>query len=152
MANRYAVASRSSATDANADDAVAALHNDHGTKSIYVREIWCFTSAATTMNLGIQRTSTAGTPAVTVTPDADNAFDRHAAPPSGCDLNVGNFTAEPTKQGPYLIRAVSAAQAGAGFVFSFPQPIEVPAGTGLAICTTTAAAFPVADVTFVWDE
>lgn len=152
MANRYAVAGRSTATDANANDAIAALHNDHGTKSIYVREMWIFHTAATAGNLGIVRTSTAGTPASTVTPDADNAFDRRATPPSGCDLNLGNFTAEPTKQGPNMYQAALAAQIGVGMTYVFAQPLEVPAGTGIAFITSTAAAYPASDVTFVWDE
>ncbi len=151
MANRYAAAGRTAATAATADNAAAELWNPHATKSIYVREIWIFSSAATAMNLGIERSSAKGTSTLTVTPDADNAYDRRAAPPSTCTLEL-TFSAQPTMQGPYMFRAISAAVAGAGWIFSFPQPVEVPAGTGICINTTQAAAFPIAEITCVWDE
>ena len=139
------------ATAATANNCAAELWNPASAKSLYVREVWVFSTAATTMNLGIERSSAKGTTTVTVTPDADNAFDRRATPPSAATLEL-DFSAEPTMQGPYMIQACSAAVIGAGWVFVFPQAIEVPFGTGLVINTTQAAAFPVADVTFVWDE
>ena len=153
MANRYAVSGRSAATDANANDGICNLFNNHGSKSIYVREMWLFHTAATAGNLGIVRTSTIGSGgATTVTPDADNAFDRRATPASGCTLTLANYSTEPTKQGPNMFAAALSAQIGAAFVIAFPQPIEVPFGTGLAFITTTAAAYPASDVSYVWDE
>jgi len=152
MANRYAVAGRTAATAATADNVAAELWNPHGTKSLYVREVWVFATTATTaMNLGIVRSSAKGTSTLTVTPDADNAFDRRAVPPSGCTLEL-TFSAQPTLATPYLLRAIAPTVIGAGWVWPFPQPIEVVAGTGLCIATPMAVAFPIADATYVWDE
>jgi len=151
MANRYAAAGRTVATAATADNCASNLWNPDANKSIYLREVWIFATTAAAINLGIERCSTEGTVTTAVTPDADNAFDRRATPPSSANVNV-DFSAEPTMQGPYMLRAISAAQIGAGWIFSFPQPIEIPAGTGIALNTTQAAAFPASDVTYVWDE
>jgi hypothetical protein len=151
MANRYAAAGRTVASAASANAVACGIHNDHGTKSIYIREIWIFTTTATTINLGIQRATTKGTSAATAAHDADNAYDRRAAAPSGCTV-ITDYSADPTLTTNYMIQAISAAQIGAGWVFGFPQAIEVPAGTGLVLCTTQAAAFPVSDFTVVWDE
>lgn len=151
MANRYAAAGRTVATAATADNAACGIWNPDANKSIYVREMWVFTTTANAMNLGIQRVSTEGTVVVTVTPDADSAFDRRATPPSSANVNL-DFSAEPTIQGPYMLRAISAALIGAGWIFGFPQAIEVPAGTGLYVFTTQAVAFPVSEFTVVWDE
>lgn len=150
-ANRYSVAGRTVASGATIDNAAFGLWNPHGSKAIYVRELWVFTTTATAMNLGLQRTSAAGTPVVTVTPDADNAYDRRAVPPSGA-LAYMDFSAEPTLQGPDLWRGISPAVIGAGFVIPFPEPFVVPFGTGLYGLTKVAVAFPVSDVTWVWDE
>jgi hypothetical protein len=151
MASRYWAAVRTVATAATADNVASALWNPHGTKAIYCRELHVFTTTAGAMNIGIQRISTNGTPVVTVTPDVDNAADRLAVPASGA-LVYGDFSAEPTQQGPYMIRAITAAVIGAGVMYTFPEPIKIPAGTGLALNTTQAIAFPVSDVTWVWDE
>src|SRR5688500_12514335 len=123
MANRYSAAGRTGANSAAADGAAAALWNPHGTKSVYVREIWCFNTAATATQFGLIRTSTRGTQTATVTPDADNAFDRRAAPASGAVIDT-DYSADPTVQGPHFIRASGPAVVGSGWVFSFPEPIE----------------------------
>jgi hypothetical protein len=151
MANRYSAAGRTVATAASANAVACGIHNDHATKSIYVREFWLFTTTATTINLGIQRATTKGTVVTSVAHDADNAFDRRAAAPSGCTV-ILDYSADPTLTANYMFAAISAAQIGAGWVFGFPEAVEVPAGTGLVCCTTQAAAFPVCDFTAVWDE
>jgi hypothetical protein len=152
MPNRYAVGGRSAATAATIDQG-SHLWNPHGTKSIYVVEVWVFKTVATTDNHGLIRTTTIGTtPGTTVTPDADNAFDRRAAPASGCVLYLATFATYPVTAGPYLARANLPAAIGAGFIWTFPEPIEVPAGTGLGVVTPLAAAMIASDLTYIWDE
>lgn len=151
---RYAVAGRSAATAATADQAGCHLWNPHATKSIYIREVWWFKTVATADNPGLVRTSTIGTtPGTTVTPDADNAFDRHAAPPSACVLYLATFATYPVVQGPYMHRENLPAAIGAGLVWSFlDEPVEVPAGTGFAVATPVATILQPGDATYVWDE
>jgi hypothetical protein len=154
MANRYAAGIDGAATAATADQAGAQLWNPHATKSIYVREVWVFSTAATAQHPSLIRTTTAGTtPGTTVTPDADNAFDRRAVPASGALLYAATFAAYPTVAAPYLCRATLPAAIGAAAMFSFlDQPVEVPAGTGLAVATPIATALQANRYTFIWDE
>ena len=154
MANRYAVASDALATAATGDHVGALLWNPHGTKSIYVREVHVFSTAATQQHPALIRTSTAGTtPTSTVTPDLDNAFDRRATPPSGALLYGATWAAQPTVQGPYLARTTLPAAIGAAVMWSFlDQPVEVPAGTGLAVATPIATALQANRYTYIWDE
>jgi hypothetical protein len=152
MGNAYYVAGRSAATAATANHCGANLWNPHGTKSLYVSEVWWFQTTAAVGNQGLVRTSTIGTPGSTITPDADNATDRRAVPPSACTLGLGTFSVQPTLQTPYLAQGNTAAAIGAGFIWVFPMPIEVPAGTGLAIATPVAVVLAASDVTFRWEE
>lgn len=151
---RYSVAGRSAATAATADQAAGHLWNPAAARSIYVVEVWCFNTAAVGMNPGLVRTSTIGTtPGTTVTPDADNAFDRLVAPASGATLYLATFATYPVVQGPYMHRENLPAAAGTGLVWSFQDfPIEVPAGTGLAVATPVATALQASDLTYTWDE
>ena len=153
MANRYAVAGRTVATAATANHVAAQLWNPHGSKSIYVREIWVFSTTAGVSNIQIIRSSARGaTPTATATPDADNAFDRRAVPPSAAVLELATFGTQPTLAGPQMGQVNLAAQIGAGIIIPFPQPIEVPFGTGLCVSTPVAVILPASDVTAVWDE
>jgi len=152
--SRYAVAGRSAATAATADQSGAVLWNPHSTKIIEVTEIWWFKTVATADNPAVIRTSTRGTtPGSTVTPDADNAFDRSATPQSGALLDLAAWATYPTVQGPYMHRENLPAAIGSGIVWAFPDdPIEIPPGTGLAVATPVATILQPGDVTFVWDE
>jgi hypothetical protein len=154
MANRYAVSGDGAATAATADQSGANLWNPHATKSIYVREVYVFNTAATAEHPSLIRTTTAGTtPGTTVTPDADNAFDRRAAPPSGAVLYLATFATYPVVAAPYLSRGTLPAAIGAALMWSFlDTPVEVPAGTGLAVTTPITTALQANRYTFVWDE
>lgn len=152
-ANRYAVGGRTTATAATADNVAAALWNPSGSKSIEVVEVHLTKITATADNHSLIRTSTRGTQSTTVTPDADNAYNRQVTPASGAVLDVA-YSAQPTVQGPALARQNLPAAVGAGFMWVFDRPIIVPAGTGLAIAVPTglSVAIVASDVTFVWDE
>ena len=153
---RYAAAIDGAATAATADQSGVHLWNPHSTKWIYVREIHVFTTAATAQHPGVIRTSTIGTtPATTVTPDADNAFDRSAAPASGCVLYSAAFSGGyPTVQGPYMYRAIIPAAIGAAIMWSWLDGtgIGVPPGTWLAVATPIATALQANRYSYVWDE
>ena len=116
MGNRYYVAGRTAATAATIDNVGAELWNPHGTKSVYVNEVWWFQTTAAVGNQGLVRTSAKGTSTLTVTPDADNATDRRAVPPSGATLEL-TFSAQPTLATPYLARTNTAAAIGLGFIW-----------------------------------
>jgi hypothetical protein len=149
----FAVAGRTGgATAATADNVGAELWNPHGTRSLYVKQIIVFLTAASACNLGVARSSAKGTSTSTVTPDADSAYNRRAVPATGCTLEL-DFSAEPTLATPYLQRATLAAIVGGGMVFAFGGlGLEVPAGTGIVVATPVAVALPVVDVTFIGDD
>lgn len=152
MASRFSVGGRSAATAATQDQG-SHLWNPHASISVYVREVWVFTATATAQNLELIRTSTIGTtPGTTVTPDIDNHFARRFAPISAAVLYLSTFATYPVVQGPALARGNLPAALGAGFIWVFSEPIEVPAGTGLAVATATALAMVACDLTYVWDE
>ncbi len=152
---RYAVAGRSGTPTAVANAPVAVLWNPHAAKAIKVREVYYWKTAITLVaQLALVRISTRGTPGSTITPDADNDFERLVAPISGAVLDLAQFSVLPTAQEPYLERwRFNDTPIGSGVVIVFANsPVIVPAGTGLAIVLTFATATDPADVAFVWDE
>ena len=155
MPNRYGASGDSTATAASADEVAANLWNPSSTKSIYVREVHCFSQTATACIPGLARTTSAGTtPAATVTPDVDSAFDHRIAPASGVLLYMGTYAStEPVVSTPYLTRAHLPAAVGAGMMWSFlDEPIEVLPGKGLAVATPVATILQACRITFFWDE
>jgi hypothetical protein len=100
----------------------------------------------------IVRTTTIGTSAITVTPDADNQFEGEITPNTGAVLKMGDFSVEPVLASPpigrsYLITAGSSTQivfAGLG--------VRVPPGTGLGVAAGTAVTFSASDLTFTFRE
>lgn len=154
MALRYSSAILSAATAATADQSAAHLWNPSSTKSIFVREVHVFSTAATAQHPGLVRTTTIGTtPGVTVNPDADNCFDGRTAPVSSADLYAATFATYPVVALPYLCRTTLPAAIGAAVMWSFlDEPIEVLPGTGLAVATPVATALQADLITFIWDE
>ena len=155
MGNRYYAGGRmNAATAATADHVACQLWNPASTKSIYVVEImWTKTAAVADIH-GLVRSSARGaTPGATITPDADNASDRRAAPPSAAVLETAAFGTQPTLATPYLARTNLPAAIGAAWVLAFHDlPIEVPAGTGLCVATPSATAMQISDFFWAWDE
>lgn len=150
---RYSVSGRSVATSATANEPAAMLWNGSGAKDIRVREIQWTKVTGTLDRMQIARFSTRGTPGSTVTPDIDNDYDRLLGPPSGCTLDLGDFTGTAAViQDPALATINLPGVVATGFSLIFDPPIRVPAGTGLAVATPTAAAVVAGDVVFVWDE
>lgn len=143
-----------SAVATTADVALVNLWNPHAVKPIWVRRVNSEQVAGGQQNrVGLARTSARGaTPSATVTPDADNDFERLLAPESGAVIEFGTWGTNPTFAGPYLTRTI-AVEIGNGMDWVFTTPIRVPAGTGLAVTATATSAGTIQDdVTYEWDE
>lgn len=84
-------------------------------------------------------TSRGATPALTVTPDLDNASNRGKAPPSGLVMEFATFGTQPTLDTSDLDKwrqeNTAANFQGIGTMLVAPRPIEIPPGTGLCIVT-----------------
>jgi len=92
-------------------------------------------------NVRFRRITARGTAGSTVTPDIDNHSIRGIAPPSGSVLDLAAFTVQPTLDGSDLgLGYVFAAAQGSGLVYPIPGGIEIPGGTGLAMCQVGAVA------------
>lgn len=155
---RYGVGGHNAiAGAASTNRCLAAIWNPHASRALILlhAEWWQADASPGTSNLGLVRISTQGTPGSTVTPDADNDYRRKVAPATGALLNLGDFSVQPTVQGPYMKRAhVSgpASGAGSGIAWVLSRGLFVPAGTGIAIVTTTSFTFDAGDSSWTFDD
>lgn len=152
----YSVSGRS-ATGAATNDVLAALWNPSADQAVLVVEISMFRVSATAGNRPILRRTTArGTPGSTVTPDADNAWDDLAAPPSGVLLDLAAFTVQPTVSGSRLWvmggQSGVTGSEGSGFLWTWEPGIRISPGAGLALGFAGGATHDPADFNFVWEE
>jgi hypothetical protein len=149
---RWSVGARSGATLATIDHAIATFWNPHATDSVALVRVDYACSIAAGREPALIRISTRGTPTSTVTPDLDNHYQRYTAPPSGVLIDLAPFSPQPTLQGPALWQHFVGGQPGSGITWWFdPEPLRVPASTGVALITKVALG-AVGDATFVWDE
>jgi hypothetical protein len=150
----FSIGGRTVATAATANHAAAELWNPSATKGIYVTQIAWSKTVATADNIGIVRSSARGTARSTVTPAQQNDADYQAAPPSGAVLDLSVFSVQPTliSATAFMFRWNLPAAIGSGFILPLPDPIFVPAGTGLVILTPAAVILQPADVTYFWRE
>ena len=89
---------------------IAYLWNQDASQRIQLIEFGIYLAGVIgggTGSYALNYTSTKGTPVSTVTPDADNCWDGHDAPPSGAVLDIGQYTADPT-----VVDALSATRLG----------------------------------------
>lgn len=149
---RYSVAGRTAATAATARTVAAHLWNPDTTDRVNVNEIHIVSTTAGLSNLCIARTTTIGTAGSTVTPDLDNAHNRGKVPNSAAVLGLALFSVMPTVDGSDLLRWNLPAVIGAGLMWVFSEPIEIPPGTGLAIITPVAVILPASDVTYSFTD
>lgn len=137
-----------------ASETVACLWNPHG--SLAFRVFWVSfvyaTVPAAVVSWGLQRATTRGTPAATLTPDLDSHNGRRAGPPSGALLDLGDYSTNATLDASVLARCMTPIPRSTGHDWFFAQPIVVPGGTGLALNQITANAMTNVDVTFGWME
>lgn len=130
-----------------ASEPIAVLWNPHASIRLYVTEVACFGEG---LSVDLSRVTTQGTAGSTVTPDADNAFSRQAAPPSGALLGLADYSVAPTRVPPPQMRFRIGNIDGSGFAVWLGK-FEVPPGTGccLEYVSGTAVAAP---VYFRWME
>ena len=128
-----------STSDFGGVQAFASLWNPHSTRAILVLEVTGMMdeSGGTGLNWLLRRITARGTPGSTITPDADNDRSMASAPPSGALLDLANYGAnQPTFSSPDLKGlAPMSNNIGGGFLWPFPEGIELPALTGLCICS-----------------
>ena len=145
--NKHYIGGRSTATAATARNVAAAIWNPHSTSRIFIYEIWTFPTTAAATNIGVARITARGTQTTSVTAAIDHSIERDTAAPSGFVLDLA-YSAQPTVSASNNMVGTLPATIGNGVIIGFSDPITVPAGTGLALITTQAAAYPASDVTF----
>jgi hypothetical protein len=144
--------------------ALATLWNPHGTKAIdcFYFGMGVRSTDAADRFINIIRTSTRGTAGTSSIADSDHHVDRLSAPASGAIVDAGPYSVEPTQEGPELLKFSQRLRIHTGTFWQWAcedeqgidsaQLIRIPAGTGLAIVLTAAAAATARDVTFGWLE
>jgi hypothetical protein len=106
----------------------------------------------------IQRTSAAGTPGSTVTPDAECDWDHDRSPASGCLLYLASFSVQPTFLGPELYGQPAPAASGSigwGWVWPNLTGIVLDEGTGIALkqlLPAASTALRTGEVYICWEE
>lgn len=148
------IAGRTAATAATANHAAAGIWNPHATDRIKLVGVDVVVTTAGVANLGLLRATTRGTPGSTITPVIQSTLARDVAPPSGFLLDLAAYTVQPTLDSAvaYLWRWNIPAAIGAGVIYRFPAPIEIPPGAGIVLVTPVAVIFPISDVTFWIDD
>jgi hypothetical protein len=141
------------ATAATAGHAVAGLWNPSTTQRLHVVQIHIGVTAATAAVPALRRATARGTAGASTTSAIENDWERIVAPPSGAILDVAAYSAQPTLETNELLGMQTPAAIGSGVVWVFePKAITIPASSGLVIVTSTAVAFPISRIGFVWDE
>jgi hypothetical protein len=144
------------ATAATANHVAAQLWNPHASDRIEIWEIEVWLTTAGVANLGLLRSTGRGaTPGATLTTAIANSVKRDAAAQSGAILDLAAFGTQPTLDSAtaYMWRANLPAAIGAGVVKSMQDaPIVVLPGTGVVLVTPTAVAFPIADISFTFED
>lgn len=145
------VAGRTAATAAAANAAAAQLWNPHASSRPKLKEIHVAITTAGATHIALRRSSARGTPTSTATPTAPNSSQNDLVAVAGL-LDLA-FSAQPTLiAGPALWQFPLPAAAGAAVIKGFPDSLVIPPLSGLVLTTPVGVAFPISDVTFVWDE
>ena len=151
---RFRVAGRmNAATAATANHVAAQFWNPSANARPRIIEVHIVVTTAAAAHISLQRSTARGaTPGATATPDIDNSDSRDVAPPSASVLELAAFGTQPTVDASSLQRWILPASIGAGIILPLPDGVTVPPGTGLCVLTPVATAFPISDISFVWDE
>lgn len=152
MSERFGVAG-SAGSPSVAGEPFGALWNPSSTITLAVLATELLSGAAANINAELHRITARGTPASTVTPDADNHFDRLIAPTSGALLDLADYSANATIDASVIRRARTPAVIGSGLMAAWPEnrPLLIPPGTGLAWIDQTGVIAGVI-VGFEWIE
>lgn len=154
---RYSVANRTGTTAATQNHAVINFYNPSSDKVVRIYEIEWVKTAAVADHFALIKTSTAGTPAATITPTATSNWDSDpVAPISGFVCHLGPFSAQPSLTGANHLRRTNLIGAvGVGFLWLFDKrPLDLPPGVGAAIIVPANIniAIQAGDFTVVWEE
>lgn len=158
MGAGYQVAASSLATAATLPHAMYEFWNPHASIRCLVNEIHFVNTTAVVTNLGILRSQTRGVTPTTgpFVPVIQSSRSVQVAAPSGAALAGGTFGTQPViaNNTIFLERVVLPASIGAAVFFTYPldDPLEVPPGTGIVVCTSLAAVTAASVATFVWRE
>lgn len=151
----YGVSSRSAATNGTvANEVSTMLWNPHATARLNVTYISFFKQGAVAENpWELRRVTVRGvTPSRNVVPGISEHYARLQAPPSGVELDGGPFATEPTKEAGVIAKDLVTLTEGSAIIAVFAQGIEVPPGSGLAVCYSGTGIFRSCDFYWVWDE
>jgi len=151
--NRFEVSGATAATTIAVDRAIAGIWNPSTAKRISVLEIHIAKTAAGGADRPkLRRSSARGTATTTVTPGVNHDLTGDLVTPlSGFLLDV-TYSVEPTLKAGDMRQFVIPGAIGAGVMWVFAEPIEIPEGEGLVICTGSALAFPIAVVSVTTAE
>jgi hypothetical protein len=145
--NKSYIGGRTAASGATARNVSCQLWNPHASARIQIFEIWYVVTAATAAAIAIARTTARGTASTSVTAVANHSIANDTAAPSGFTIDLA-FSAQPTVSAANNAVWTIPATIGSGIILSFPDPFDLPNGTGLAVITSQAVALPVSDVTY----
>jgi hypothetical protein len=153
---RYRTNGLTTATAATDAHAIAEIWNGSGTKRIYLVEIAlnAITAPGAGAGIAMRRSTAKGTPAATVTPNAESSDERDAAPDSGFTLELGAFSVQPTLAAGELGLAWSLpAVAASGIVYPFSgRGLAIPPGTGLVLVNRAAIVMVASEISAVVDD
>ena len=154
MLRRYSVGVRGAAPTGNLRPH-SALWNPSSDVNLWVVSVDCTDMDSVAGHIILCRITTQGTAASTVTPDADNDWDREVAPKSGAVIGLADFSVLPTVGGDLDRYVCTAAGGGMQGLYGavgkrFARPILVPPGTGLSLSVHSGQA--ITDDTWTWEE
>ena len=146
--NKHYVSVRTTASAATLRAAACVLWNPHATSRIFLYEAWASPTTAASINLLMTRATARGTVTTSQAMAIANSIENDTAALSGMVIDLV-WSVQPTISAANMAQFITPAAIGNGLILPLPDPITIPPGTGLALITTAAAAFPVSDVTFV---
>lgn len=146
--NKHYIGVRTAATAATLRVAACNLWNPSAASRIQLWEVWLANTVATAYNVSLARSTARGTASTTATTAVANSVANDAAAPSGAVVDSA-WSVAPTIGAADLIRWNIPATIGAGVIFPFPDPIDIPPTGGMALIAATATIFQPSDVTFV---
>lgn len=153
---RYRTNGLTAATAGTDAHAIAQIWNPSSTKRIEIVELGICATTAPAAGAGfvLRRSTARGTPGSTVTPNAEAADSRDAAPDSGFLLDLAAFSVQPTLAAGELGPAwMLAPVAGSGLIYPVGgRGLTVPPGTGVCLVNRAAVITPISEVFFVVDD
>lgn len=130
------------------------IFNTHATAILRVHEAGLCQAGNATLAIRamVVRTTGRGTPLATITPDIDHSIERDDAAGSGFVVDY-TWSAVPGMDASVLAQIwIPDTLSGAGVIYVFPVPIEVPPGTGLCFRSDIAGTIGICDFTLLVED